>query len=585
MKPKNEFKRRVISAVTCFVLLSDISAPTLMAAASSYMNDHILKNVTPGGLYEDPTNKSQYIYGGNIIYKFKDTARGMPPLISFAPPGIKAGCNGISFTGGFLQVLGLDGLADQIQNAGTAVIYGILVGLIYSLPALEKVFAHIRQWSEWLQQMLKSACASGVAMGRAIGDKAFSNTPVGDMMSSFDSLFDANDKNGMGILAAPKSASPTAIKDLVDKVFTGANDSTSNAKEKNKDRSENAAQNFKDVYVKVGLANIILYNEMLNGITSPAEVPFEEQTIMPNGELEELYTIVVNIFGDISLDDKSIQFLKENHEFMEKVIKNGNSGDVEQAVKDNFNQAVASLLTPAATKGFGPKVKLAYRQPVMNTERAARFFVFGSSEGSETASMEFRKPLVIKAKTPKYNESGALEMLFTSNIDIENKASITWKGLFYEAKTKIDCEVNAMATGSTCSNTFPLVLPNARGFITTIKQLETIEARRAGMSSGIKRSAQSQALIDDLAQHEAFFFARYILNYIESEIIKDKEKMEGADLEAILQFESSFRDTKKEIETQISKIITEDAAILDALMQRFKRVRDELKLDTVRGYN
>ena len=582
MKPKSEIKKRVISAVTCFVLFSDICAPALMAAASSYMNDTILKNVTPGGIYEDPSNKAQYIYGGNVVYKFKDSARGSAPLISFAPPGFKAGCNGISFTGGFLQVLGLDGLADQIQNAGTAVIYGILVGLIYSLPALEKVFAHIRQWSEWLQQMLKSACSSGIAMGREIGKKAMGDSPVGGMMNNFDSLFDANDKNGMGILAAPKSVSPTAIKDLVDKITDGSVDSSGNAEEKNKNRSDSAVANFKDVYVKVGLANVILYKEMFE---TNAEVTFDEKTIVPSGELEELYTIVVNIFGDISLDDKSIQFLKDNHEYMEKIIKNGNTKDVDQAVKDSFNQAVSALLTPGATEGFGPKVKLAYRQPVMNTERAARFFVFGSSEGSQTSSMEFRKPLVIRAKTPKYNQSGAEEMLFTSSIDTVNRAEITWKGLFYEAKTKIDCEITAMSSNSACSNTFPLVLPNARGFINTIKQLEAIEARKAGMASGTKRSAQSQALIDDLAQHEAFFFARYILNYIESEIIKDKEKMEGADLGAILQFEASFKDTKKEIEAQISKIITEDAAILDSLMQRFKRVRDELKMDSVKGYN
>lgn len=582
MKPKSEIKKRVISAVTCFVLFSDICAPALMAAASSYMNDTILKNVTPGGIYEDPSNKAQYIYGGNVIYKFKDSARGTAPLISFAPPSYKAGCNGISFTGGFLQVLGLDGLADQIQNAGTAVIYGILVGLIYSLPALEKVFAHIRQWSEWLQQMLKSSCSQGINLGMYIGKESGLKSSLGTMMGSFSTLLDAGDKNAMGVLANPGSVSGSELTNLVTKIQDGTKDGSNNAPANNESRSKNASENFRDVYVKVGLANIILYKEMFENKT---EVTFEEKTILPNGELEELYTIVVNIFGDISLDDKSIQFLKENHGYMEELIKNGNTANVDTFQKNNFAQAVSTLLTPGATEGYAPKVKFAYRQPVMNTERAARFFVFGSSEGSSTTSMEFRKPLVISAKTPKYNQSGAEEMLFTSSIDSENKASITWKGLFYEAKTKIDCEITAMASNSACSNTFPLVLPNARGFINTIKQLETIEARKAGMTSGTKRSAQSQALIDDLAQHEAFFFARYILNYIESEIIKDKEKMEGVDLGAILQFEASFKDTKKEIEAQISKIITEDAAILDSLMQRFKRVRDELKMDSVKGYN
>lgn len=575
-------KKTFVSLITCLALLGEVATPAY-AAASSYMNDSVLGNVTPGGVYEDVTNNSQYLYGGNVVFKFKNSSRGVPPIFSFAPPKIKAGCNGISFTGGFLQVLGLDGLADQIQNAGTAVVYGIIVGLIYSLPALEKVFSHIRQWAEWLQNMLKGSCQQGMAIGKAIGEASGMPNAVGGMMNDFDSLFDAGDKKGMGLLANPKQVKGDELATLMKSIGSGSKDG-SDAGGKSEQRSTTAVKNYEKYYTKIGFANLILHEELLPSTSN--KVPWANKTIVPSGELEELYTIVVNIFGDISIDDESIEFLNQHNSYMQSMVEKGTTVDATPQEIDKFAGMAGNLVTVGATEAMAPAVKLTIRSANINPERAARFFVFGSSDGV-SSSGELVQATVMMAKTPKFGAAAGIadEMLFTSGIDTTKVANIQWKGLFETAKAKIDCEVTRAVTNAPCANTFPLVLPGARNYIKSIKDIEIIEARRQGQTTGHKLSAQSSALRDDFAQHEAFFYSKFMLNYIESEIVKTKEKVQGADLTQLLLFEASFRERKKEIQEHISKIITEDGAILDALTERFKRVDEALKKANVKGYN
>lgn len=99
----------------------------------------------------------KYLYGGNYTYRFKrDTS--FKPILDFAPPGIQAGCNGISLSGGFIHMLGLDEIKQQLQSAGQGAMMGVVVGLIYSLPGIAEAFDKVHKFVRMLQQLLSNSC-------------------------------------------------------------------------------------------------------------------------------------------------------------------------------------------------------------------------------------------------------------------------------------------------------------------------------------------------------------------------------------------------------------------------------------------
>ncbi len=112
----------------------------------------------------------KYLYGGNFTYKFKrDTS--FKPVLDFAPPGIQAGCNGISLSGGFIHMLGLDEIKQQLQSAGQGAMMGVVVGLIYSLPGIAEAFDKVHKFVRMLQQLLSNSCQITSAAVRSFIDQ------------------------------------------------------------------------------------------------------------------------------------------------------------------------------------------------------------------------------------------------------------------------------------------------------------------------------------------------------------------------------------------------------------------------------
>ena len=122
-----------------FVVCSSLLTQPVLAASSD-LGGILLKNTTYAGSWEDPSSGMKYYTGGGIRIKFKGANTSYTPWIKGSAPNYSIGCNGISLNGGFVSLLGLSDIEDQLKDAGAAFAWGILTGLAYSLPAISDVF-------------------------------------------------------------------------------------------------------------------------------------------------------------------------------------------------------------------------------------------------------------------------------------------------------------------------------------------------------------------------------------------------------------------------------------------------------------
>lgn len=119
-----------------------------------------------GKVYDDG-NSIGYAIGGKYTLKRK-TAQ---PQVWFngSGPELSAGCGGISFKGGFMSLLNLDQIGEQLKDAGAAFAWGIMLGLVTSLPSIKEVFDTINKWAKQIQSLLSNACSIGKNMQSKYG--------------------------------------------------------------------------------------------------------------------------------------------------------------------------------------------------------------------------------------------------------------------------------------------------------------------------------------------------------------------------------------------------------------------------------
>lgn len=160
------FKKRkkiILSISMCTVLFTSNGH-----CSSLWDNDSIFKNVTEMSVATDPMSGTSYLSGGGIEVRFKRTGN-FPPIFSAGAPGLKASCRGISFDAGYAMFMNLERLGQQLAQAGASVAYGVLIGLVYTLPGVEQAFSKLNEWSQWIQGFLNDSCNIGQNFGRSMG--------------------------------------------------------------------------------------------------------------------------------------------------------------------------------------------------------------------------------------------------------------------------------------------------------------------------------------------------------------------------------------------------------------------------------
>lgn len=120
--------------------------------------------------FKGPNGENVTSIGGSFTLKRRSS--NYPLWFSLQGPSISASCSGISFKGMFGTLVNFDEIQRQLEEAGSSFAYGILVGLVYSLPGISEIFKTLDNWAKKIQKMLADSCKAGTQIGQMMGDKA-----------------------------------------------------------------------------------------------------------------------------------------------------------------------------------------------------------------------------------------------------------------------------------------------------------------------------------------------------------------------------------------------------------------------------
>ena len=161
-------KKRII---TVLVLVSLIFSQSFALT----LGDLILQNKTSPSI--NSIDGTRYFFGGGYELRFRKDTYAFKPWINGSPPQFHMGCNGVSISGGFLSLLGLNDIKNQLDNASTAFAWGLIMSIKASMPIVADVFNTIQAWARAIQKLLQNACKMGQALA--------SRTPVAQSINHF----------------------------------------------------------------------------------------------------------------------------------------------------------------------------------------------------------------------------------------------------------------------------------------------------------------------------------------------------------------------------------------------------------------
>ncbi len=129
-------------------------------------------------VYDDANGMRTASYGGSLVMTRKKS--NTPQWFHFQSPEIQASCSGLSFKGMFGTIVNWNEIQQQLEEAGSSFAWGVLVGIIYSLPGIGEIFSKLDAWAKKIQAMLADACNGGINAGRSLGEgaKSYANDKV-----------------------------------------------------------------------------------------------------------------------------------------------------------------------------------------------------------------------------------------------------------------------------------------------------------------------------------------------------------------------------------------------------------------------
>ena len=134
--------------------------------------DSMLDNVIGGiyvqepGIYKSPSTTT--LSGGSISFRLRNDAIGRP-IIRFRAPRIGLSCSGMDFDAGLMALLNLDQFEQMLSQAGASLAWGIMIGIVYSLPGIGEAFQKLNEWAREIQKLFQNPCQRGKEIGTAIG--------------------------------------------------------------------------------------------------------------------------------------------------------------------------------------------------------------------------------------------------------------------------------------------------------------------------------------------------------------------------------------------------------------------------------
>lgn len=117
-------------------------------------------NATPGDAYM--TQRRGVISGGSLVMRNRISN---PNLISFVPPSVKAGCNGIDLFGGSFSFINTEQLTQLMRNiAQAAAGYAFQLAIEGVCPTCAQVMTKLQKDIQFINGLMKNSCDAAKAL-------------------------------------------------------------------------------------------------------------------------------------------------------------------------------------------------------------------------------------------------------------------------------------------------------------------------------------------------------------------------------------------------------------------------------------
>jgi hypothetical protein len=157
------------------VFVVSVIVPLLIVSPVAASIDSMLDNVVAGvytkhpGLIQSPTQSA--LSGGALSFRLNNSPFAAQPLLTLNPPTMAVSCNGLDFDAGMLSMMNLDLFGDTLTNAGSQLAWGVMIGLVYSLPGIGEAFGKLQDWARKIQSLMQNPCEMGKQVGASIASK------------------------------------------------------------------------------------------------------------------------------------------------------------------------------------------------------------------------------------------------------------------------------------------------------------------------------------------------------------------------------------------------------------------------------
>lgn len=151
-----------------------ILVPIFFAQAGGL--DDLLESVVLGAYYGEPqtikTSRYSTFAGPSVAFRLRSDLL-QKPVFSLQPPRFTASCAGLDFDAGWLTFMNLNTLRDMLSQAGSTLMWGVTLGMIYSLPGAAEAFDMLQKWGRYAQFLSYDLCRTGIEIGKGVGTALF----------------------------------------------------------------------------------------------------------------------------------------------------------------------------------------------------------------------------------------------------------------------------------------------------------------------------------------------------------------------------------------------------------------------------
>lgn len=555
-----------------------VSISLIISQLSAYnLGNIISQSETKASKWTSPTTGATYYYSGSYEFTF-NANKNFTPWFNGAVPSFQMGCNGFSIKGGFMSLLGLNAIKDQLSEAGPTLAWGVMLALISSVPIIADTFKKIREWAREIQKLLANACN----IGRALAEKH----GVGKLR---DSIENSIKESNLGKALDNARDGIDGMLDTVTEWTSNLNTCLSQGKVSVANDCSKKLSNLPTENNSKKISKVSRYSFISNLVSSRLSVANTDPTnkiyigdlkgLLENGKIagytvgnfEDIKSIIVFsklFFGDFGVNTDSFMKLLKDTDCTS--IESGKTCKL-VADKDKIMEKLTGNVQEIEDAGT-------YISPLLSSKGlAAKFLLYGFSDAKKdginvcnSTNHTCKVPNNLVAYVDYTGNAGdstkdSSAIKYIVQFKKYNKTiDVAWEGAIEESAKKIRFYVKKSSkvdpqygifensTATVDENSIvPLVVPGIGKYIKIIAKIERKEDKETMFTASLKEL---------LAKYNAYLFSRALIDYLEGKYISaiGDNVNGGVNPPEFTKIKEDLVNTKKEIQSQLDEILKEN---------------------------